>query len=135
MKKILTLMLFPITLMAQKNYTELLEKYMQAENQIKGFTGSVLVMKNNKVLIRKAYGMADREWNVANTPDTKFEIGSITKQFTAASILQLVEQGKLSLDDKLSKFIPSFPKGDSVTIHMLLNHTSGIASYTNLPEN
>ena len=134
MKKILTLMLFPISLMAQKNYTELLEKYMQAENQIKGFTGSVLVMKNNKVLIRKAYGMADREWNVANTPDTKFEIGSITKQFTAASILQLVEQGKLSLDDKLSKFIPSFPKGDSVTIHMLLNHTSGIASYTNLPE-
>ena len=103
---------------------------MQAQNQVKGFTGTVLVMKQNKVLLRKAYGMADREWNIPNTPETKFEIGSLTKQFTAACILQLVEEGKLSLEDKLSKFLPKFPKADSVTIHMLLNHTSGIANYT-----
>ena len=107
---------------------------MQAHTNIKGFSGSVLVMKQNKVLLKKAYGMADREWNIPNTTDTKFRIGSITKQFTAACILQLVEQGKLNLDDKLSKFIPDFPKGDSVTIHMLLNHTSGIASYTDIPD-
>ncbi len=127
------LLLFPFAATAQKNYAQLLEQYMQAQNQVKGFTGTVLVMKQNKVLLRKAYGMADREWNIPNTPDTKMEIGSLTKQFTAACILQLVEQGKLNLDDKLSKFFPSFYKGDSVTIHMLLNHTSGIPSFTGLP--
>ncbi len=134
MRKFLILLLFPIALSAQKNYPQLLDQYMTAQNQVKGFTGAVLVMQKNKVILRKAYGMADREWNIPNTPETKFEIGSITKQFTATCILQLVEQGKLSLDDKLSTFIPSFPKGDSVTIHMLLNHTSGIASYTGVPQ-
>ena len=130
MKKILLIILLPLTISAQKNFPQLLDQYMQAQNQVKGFTGTVLVMKQNKVLLRKAYGMADREWNIPNTPETKFEIGSLTKQFTAACILQLVEEGKLSLEDKLSKFLPKFPKADSVTIHMLLNHTSGIANYT-----
>ncbi len=115
---------------AQKNYSDQLDKYALAQMNVKGFSGAVLVMQKNKVLLKKAYGLADREWNIANTTDTKFRIGSITKQFTAACILQLIEQGKLNLDDKLSKFIPGFPKGDSVTLHMLLNHTSGIASYT-----
>ncbi|MEO7531719.1 MAG: serine hydrolase [Sediminibacterium sp.] len=133
MRKILLLLLFPFVLTAQKNYPQLLDQYMQAQNQVKGFTGAVLVMKQNKLLLRKAYGMADREWNIANTPETKFEIGSLTKQFTAACILQLAEQGKISLDDKLRKFFPNFYKGDSVTIHMLLNHTSGIPAYTSLP--
>src|SRR6478735_7206588 len=134
MRKICILLLFPFAVTAQKNYPQLLDQYMTAQNQVKGFAGTVLVMKQNKVLLRKSYGMADREWNIPNTPETRFEIGSATKQFTAASILQLAEQGKLSLDDKLSKFLPGFPKGDSVTIHMLLNHTSGIASYTSQPQ-
>jgi CubicO group peptidase (beta-lactamase class C family) len=122
--------MLPLSMAAQKNYPQLLDQYMQAQADIKGFSGAVLVMKQNKVLLRKGYGLADREWSIANTADAKFRIGSVTKQFTAACILQLVEKGKLSLDDKLSKFYPDFPKGDSVTIHMLLNHTSGIASYT-----
>ena len=130
MKKFLLLLLFPATLIAQKDYSKQLEEYMQAQTNVKDFSGAVLVMKQNKVLLKKGYGMADREWNVANTADAKFRIGSVTKQFTAACILQLIEAGKLSLDDNLSKFYPGFPKGDSVTIHMLLNHTSGIASYT-----
>ena len=130
MKKILLFLLMPVTLFAQKNYPKLLEEYMQAQVDVKGFSGAVMVMKQNKMLLKKGYGMADREWNVANTTDGKFRIGSVTKQFTAACILQLIESGRLSLDDKLSKFYPDFPKGDSVTIHMLLNHTSGIASYT-----
>ena len=130
MKKIFLLLLLPVSLIAQKNYPQLLENYMEAQVAIKGFSGAVLVMKQNKVLLKKGYGLADREWNVSNMVDAKFRIGSVTKQFTAACILQLVETGKLSLDDKLSKFYPDFPKGDSVTIHMLLNHTSGIASYT-----
>jgi len=134
MKKFFLFFLLPLSLTAQKNYPQMLEQYMQAQTDIKGFSGAVLVMKQNKVLLRKGYGLADREWNVPNIADGKFRIGSITKQFTAACILQLAEAGKLSLDDKLSKFFPAYPKGDSVTIHMLLNHTSGIANYTDLPE-
>ena len=130
MKKILLLLLLPVVSAAQKNYPQLLDQYMQAQTSVRGFSGAVLVMKQNKVLLEKGYGPADREWNIMNTAETKFRIGSVTKQFTAACILQLIEQGKLSVDDKLSKFFPGFPKGDSVTIHMLLNHTSGIASYT-----
>ena len=134
MKKFILLLLLPAMVSAQENYSQLLDKYVQAQMDAKGFNGTVLVMQKNKVLLKKAYGLADREWNIANTTDTKFRIGSITKQFTAACILQLIEQGKLSLDDRLSKFIPGFPKGDSVTIHMLLNHTSGIADYTELSD-
>jgi len=134
MKKFILLLLLPAMVSAQENYSQLLDKYAQAQMDAKGFNGSVMVMQKNKVLLKKAYGLADREWNLANTTDTKFRIGSITKQFTAACILQLIEQGKLSLDDRLSKFIPGFPKGDSVTIHMLLNHTSGIADYTELSD-
>lgn len=134
MKSILILLLFPLPLLAQKNYPELLDQYLQAQSSVKGFSGSVLVAKQNSILLQKAYGMADREWKISNTTDGKFRIGSMTKQFTATCILQLAEQGKLNLDDKLSKYIPDFPKGDSVTIHMLLNHTSGIASYTDIPE-
>jgi CubicO group peptidase (beta-lactamase class C family) len=134
MKKIMFFLLLPFALSAQKNAQQALDKYVQAQTNIKGFSGTALVMKQNAVLLRKAYGLADREWNIANTVDTKFRIGSITKQFTAACILQLADQGKLSLDDKLITYIPDFPKGDSVTIQMLLNHTSGIASYTDQPE-
>jgi CubicO group peptidase (beta-lactamase class C family) len=134
MKKILLLLLLPVSLSAQKKYSQLLDQYIQAQLNIRGFSGAVLVMKQNKVLLEKGYDLADREWNIPNTQETKFRIGSITKQFTAACILQLIEAGKLSLDNKLSKFYPDFPKGDSVTIHMLLNHTSGIANYTDLPE-
>ncbi|MEO7308970.1 MAG: serine hydrolase [Chitinophagaceae bacterium] len=134
MRKYLWLFLLPLSLSAQKKDLQLLEKYMDAQYQVKGFTGAVLVMQHDKVLLRKGFGMADREWNIPNTPETRFQIGSLTKQFTAAAVLQLVEQGKLSLEDKLSKFYPAFFKGDSVTIHMLLNHTSGIPAYTNLAE-
>ncbi len=133
MKKILLALLLPLSLAAQKDYPQLLGKYMQALADVKGFSGTVIVTKQNKILLNQGYGLADREWNVPNTPQAKFRIGSITKQFTATCILQLIEAGKLSLDDKLNKFYPDFPKGDSVAIHMLLNHTSGIASYTDLP--
>ena len=134
MKKILFFLFLPLASLAQKNYPQLLDQYMQAQTTVRGFSGAVLVMKQNKVLLEKGYGLADREWNITNTAETKFRIGSVTKQFTAACILQLAEQGKLSVDDKLSKFFPGYPKGDSVTIDMLLNHTSGIANYTDIRE-
>jgi len=94
---------------------------------------SVLVSQDGKIIYEKGFGYADIGNKVPVTPDTKFRIGSITKQFIAASILKLQEQGKISVQDKLSKFIPGFPRGDEVTIHHLLTHTSGIHSYTNNP--
>ena len=99
------------------------------------FFGAVLVAKDGKVLYRKGFGMAQAEWEIANTPETKFRLGSITKQFTAVAVLQLVEQGKIKLDDPVKKFYPSAPvTWDAITIHHLLNHTSGIKSYTGLPD-
>jgi CubicO group peptidase (beta-lactamase class C family) len=91
---------------------------------------TVLVAKNGKVLYRSAFGKANLELDVAMVPENVFQIGSITKQFTAVAILMLEEQGKLAVTDKLSKYITDYPKGDQVTIHQLLNHTSGIKSYT-----
>ncbi|MDH7975275.1 serine hydrolase domain-containing protein [Sphingomonas sp. AR_OL41] len=98
------------------------------------FSGVVLVSRDGKPLFRAAWGLADREWNVANTPTTKFRIGSLTKQFTAAAILQLEEAGKLSLDDPIARYYPEAPAAWSkVTIRHLLTHRSGIPSYTAIP--
>ncbi|NII26468.1 serine hydrolase [Pseudoflavitalea sp. X16] len=99
------------------------------------FNGSVLVVENGKVIFKKGYGLANMEWNIPNTPDTKFRLGSLTKQFTAMLIMQLVEQGKLKLEGKITDYLTDYPKaaGDKITIHHLLTHTSGIPNYTNLP--
>ena len=91
---------------------------------------ALLVAKDGNVLYKKGFGYADVKNSIPITPHTKFRIGSVTKQFTAAAILKLQERNLLSVNDKLSKFIPDFPRGDEVTIHHLLNHTSGIHSYT-----
>lgn len=94
---------------------------------------SALVYKNGKVLYRKAFGMANLEYDIPMKPENVFEIGSITKQFTAVSILMLMEQGKLALEDEITKYIPDYPtKGKKITVHHLLNHTSGIKSYTSM---
>lgn len=96
---------------------------------------AVLVAKDGQVIYRKAFGMADLELDVPMQPDMVFRIGSITKQFTAVAILQLMEQGKLSLQDEITKYLPDYPMhGHSITIEHLLTHTSGIKSYTNVPE-
>lgn len=96
---------------------------------------SVIVVKDGKVIFRKGYGMANLELAVPVEPDMVFRLGSITKQFTAVAILMLAEQGKLSLEDDLTKFLPDYPtKGQKITIDHLLTHTSGIKSYTSLPE-
>jgi CubicO group peptidase (beta-lactamase class C family)/uncharacterized pyridoxamine 5'-phosphate oxidase family protein len=95
---------------------------------------AVIVAKDGEILYRKAFGFANLEDSVPATVDTKFRIGSITKQFTAAAILKLQEEGLLSVDDKLSKFIPDYPRGDEVTVYHLLGHTSGIHSHTSKPE-
>lgn len=96
---------------------------------------AVAVVQNGEVIHAKGYGLANLEWNIPITPDTVFRLASVSKQFTAAAILLLAEQGKLSVDDPLTKFLPKYPmSGHTVTVHQLLNHTSGIFSYTNDPD-
>src|SRR5260370_19015480 len=97
--------------------------------------GSVLVARAEKALLDKGYGFANLEWDVPNSPTTKFRLGSITKQFTAASILLLEERGKLKVEDPVKKHLPDAPASwDKVTIYHLLTHTSGIPSFTGFPD-
>ena len=112
-----------------------IEALIQAYNDLGQFNGSVLVAEKGKVIYKKGFGQANREWNIPNRPGTKFRLGSITKQFTSMLILQLVEQGKLDIQGKLSDYLPNYRKdtGSQVTIHHLLTHSSGIPSYTSLP--
>ena len=99
------------------------------------FMGTVLVAKGDRLLINQGYGFADLEWSVPNKPDTKFRIGSITKQFTAACILLLQERGKLKVEAPLKTYLPDAPEAwGGVTIFNLLTHTSGIPDFTRLPE-
>jgi D-alanyl-D-alanine carboxypeptidase len=94
---------------------------------------SVAIVKNGKTILAKGYGLADLENDVRATTETVYRIGSLTKQFTAAGIMRLMEQGKLSLDDTLQKFLPSYnTQGNRVTVRHLLSHTSGIRSYTGM---
>ena len=98
------------------------------------FSGAVLVAVDGKPVLRQGVGLADRELGVANTPQTKFRVGSITKQFTATAILQLQEAGKLSIDDPISKYYADSPPAWSkITLRHLLTHSSGIPTYTALP--
>jgi CubicO group peptidase (beta-lactamase class C family) len=112
-----------------------IQELLALAHKYRQFNGSALVAENGKVVYKGAYGLANMEWDIPNTPDTKFRLGSITKQFTATVIMQLVEQGKIKLDAKLSDYLPDYRKdtGSKVTIHHLLTHTSGIPSYTNQP--
>ncbi|MBR5416463.1 MAG: beta-lactamase family protein, partial [Clostridiales bacterium] len=93
------------------------------------FDGVVLVTEGDQVVWEYASGNADRKNKIPNTMDTVFEFGSITKQFTAVCIMQLEEKGLLSTDDKLSKYIPEYKYADQITIHQLLNMTSGVSDY------
>jgi len=97
--------------------------------------GTVLVVDGDKVLLDKGYGMADLGWGNANAPDVKFHLGSLTKQFTAALVLLLQEDGKLKIDDPVSKYLPDTPKTwEKITLAELLGHTSGIPNFTDMKE-
>jgi CubicO group peptidase (beta-lactamase class C family) len=112
-----------------------LDKLIRAYAEYGKFNGSVLVAEKGKVIYKKGLGLADMEWNIPNQPHTKHRLGSITKQFTAMLIMQLVEQGKLKLDVPISTYLPDYSKknGDIITIHHLLTHSSGIPNMTSFP--
>ena len=97
------------------------------------FMGTVLVADGDKVLLDKGYGMAELEWEIPNTPDVKFRLGSLTKQFTATLVLLLQQDGKLNINDPASKYLPDAPKSwEKITLANLLGHTSGIPNFTDL---
>jgi len=112
-----------------------MEEVVQSYVRDKAFMGTVLVARGTDVILNKGYGSANLEWNIPNTPGTKFRLGSITKQFTAASILLLEERGKLKLEDPIKKYVSDAPAAwDGITIFNLLTHSSGIPNFTGLPD-
>jgi len=97
--------------------------------------GSVLVARGEEIVLSRGYGSANLEWDIPNSPATKFRLGSITKQFTAACILLLEERAKLRIDDPVKKYLPDAPTAwDKITIFHVLTHTSGIPSFTDFPD-
>ncbi len=113
-----------------------LDRYLTRAQEAWRFSGSVLVARDEQVILNKGYGFANRIFEDPNTPNTKFYVGSITKQFTAAAILKLQERGQLRVNDPITHHLPHYPAdpGDRITIHHLLTHTSGIPNYTDHPE-
>src|ERR1051326_7185161 len=131
---LLAVFLLPSFALAQDHAAKIQEMLALA-HKYRQFNGSALVAESGKVVYKGAFGMANMEWNIPNTPDTKFRLGSITKQFTATLVFAVVEQGKINLNGELSDYLPDYRKdvGEKVTIHNLLTHTSGIPSYTSQP--
>lgn len=124
---ILSLMLLIGNLQAQISKTQQLDSLMQHAYNIGIFNGNILVMSNNQILYEASFGFADSSKKNKLTPKYRFNIGSITKELSAVSIMKLKEEGKLSLDDKVSKFITTLPKwADSVSVKNLLEYTSGL---------
>ena len=114
--------------------TDKLNAYMEALQKNRNFHGSILVAKDDEILLDKGYGFADFNQNTTNKSQTRFAVGSVTKQFVSMAVMQLYEKGLIDIEDKVSKYLPDFPAGDSITIHNLLTHTSGLVNFTNLPE-
>ena len=120
---------------ARAQDTARMEQVIQSHVSAGTFMGTVLVARDGAIVLDKAYGMANLELDVPNTPGTKFRLGSITKQFTAASILLLEERGKLKIDDKVKTYLADAPTAwDRITVYNLLTHTSGIPNFTALAD-
>lgn len=109
------------------------QQQLQDNYSTDGPGAALLVARGDQVLFRGARGEASVELGVPLKPDSVFRIGSVTKQFAAAGLLKLVEAGKVSLDDPLSKYLPDYPNGAKISVRQLLNHTSGVRSYTGIP--
>ena len=111
-----------------------IKAYLAPFAETGNLSGAVLVARRGRVLIRESYGMANYELNVPNSPLTRFHIASISKAFTASAILQLQEQGRLNVGDRVSRFIPDFPRGNDITLDNLLTHSSGIPDINGLQD-
>ena len=129
------LLFFLVLTAAAQDLTGRFDDIARARADAGQFIGNVLIAKGDKAIFEKSYGLANMEWNVPNTVDGKFRIGSVTKQFTAACILLLEERAKLKTDDAVSKYVPNAPAAwAKISIDHLLTHTSGIPNFTSFPE-
>lgn len=117
-----------------KEFTTKIEQYIRPYVESQNFSGSILISRKGKTLFSKAYGYANLEWKVPNEVNTVFHLASVSKTFTAAAVLMLEQNGLLTTEDFLSKYIPDFPSANQMTIHHLLAHTSGITDINDLPE-
>ncbi|HSC26377.1 MAG TPA: serine hydrolase [Vicinamibacterales bacterium] len=125
----------PRTAGAEAAVAERVDEYMQAQARVNQFSGTILLARNGAPLVSKGYGWANVEWEIPNTPRTRFRLGSITKQFTSMAVMQLRQQGRLDVQDPICRHLTPCPDAwKPVTVHHLLTHTSGIPSYTNQPE-
>ncbi len=130
----LTIALASIGVDAQptKAIAEKVDEYIMSATRMDHFNGVALVAQNGKILLHKAYGFRKAESKAPTDTATRFPILSMTKSVTSTLILMLQEQGKLSVEDKLTKYFPDFPKGDSIRLHHLLTHTSGLFDYMSM---
>lgn len=114
-----------------EKFNKVIKPYV--ENNV--FSGTVLVSKNGNIIYQQAFGLANYSWSISNTPDTKFGIGSISKTITAVIVMQLVQEGKLTLSDSIEHYLPNYPsdKGKQITVHHLLSHRSGMPNYFKIP--
>lgn len=131
MSKIFFFLLLLVNLTAKAQNPKTLDSIVQHFDKANLFHGSVLVAKNGKIVLEKSYGYGDAASKKENTTNTLYQIGSVTKQFTAATILKLEEQGKLSVNDTISNYFPELKWGHKITVHHLLTHTSGLFNFTN----
>lgn len=127
--QLISFFLISSSLFAQK-FDEL-NQYFDSIQKFNSASGSVEITKNNTIVYSRNFGLLDAEKNIPNDNNSKYRIGSISKMFTASLILKAVDEKKLSLNTKLSKFYPEYKNGSKITIHHLLNHTSGIFNFTN----
>lgn len=116
------------------NIEDKLKNYMDSWFDAGRFSGTVLISSKENILLQKGYGYANEQYKILNTVDTKYRIGSYTKQFTAVAILRLYENGALGIEDSIKKYIPEYNYSDNITIHNLLSHTSGIPNHTDFEE-
>ena len=122
-----------VRILKGKSWVRQLDTFLQKQVAADKFSGCVLIAQDETPIFRKAYGFASRRFEIPNQIDTKFNLGSINKIFTKVAVMQLAEQGKLSLGDYISKHLPNYPSdvASKVTINHLLNHTSGMGDYFN----
>jgi CubicO group peptidase (beta-lactamase class C family) len=117
-----------------KEIASRMDAYLKPFGETGNFIGTVLVARGGRILFRQSYGMANYELRVSNSTETRYHIASVSKPFTAAAILELQEQGRLSVSDPVSRYVPDFPSGDRITLNNLLTHTSGIPDVNGLAD-
>lgn len=131
---VLTLVTAVLTAAGDTELERKVDDFLRPATESDLISGAVLIAKKGDILLAKGYGLANREYDIPNTPETRFRLASVSKQFTAMAIMILEERGLLSVDDPVSKYYPDFKSGDKVTLHHLLTHTSGVVNNNDLSD-